>query len=141
MSLEPFVTRLATRLPNLFIWWDGKAKLQLAGPTQCTRASRPRRSARRYRLGEALRQAARRVAPPTPELVLVSTGADRGIENALVDSLAQEWRGHGAFVVEHRFPAADSVNHDMVDPEQPDAHVALVYPVLVRLLAEPLPKE
>jgi carboxylesterase len=139
--LEPFVTRLAARLPNMFIWWDGKAKLEVSGPKQCYPRFSTRGLGETYRLGEALRHAASRVPPPTPELVLVSTEADHGIENALVDSLAQEWRGHGAFVVEYRFPAADSVNHDMVDPEQPDARVALVYPVLVRFLAEPLPKQ
>ena len=46
----------------------------------------------------------------------------------------RRWRRAGAAVDTYVFPARLRLNHDLIDPEQEDARVSVVYPELERLL-------
>jgi carboxylesterase len=76
-----------------------------------------------------------REPPRARGIALVLTGADAGIDNRAARAVAARWQRHGVAVTVHEFERALGVNHDMVDPDQPDAKVALVYPVLLDLIS------
>ncbi len=132
----PLARRVATLLihaPNFFIWWDSKAKESLAGPAQAYPRFPTRALGEIYRLGSQVLIQAEVDRPAARSIAVVHTAADRAVNNDLTAALAGHWRARGASVVEHEFPAALDVPHDMIDPEQVDARVEAVYPVIVSL--------
>jgi carboxylesterase len=88
------------------------------------------------RLGYAVRYAAEKVPPTAPEIVVVTNAADDTIDNALIAELVGNWQRHGANLKTYEFPAADKFVHDFIDPAEPGAQVEVVYPRLLKLLAE-----
>jgi hypothetical protein len=56
------------------------------------------------------------------------------VNNEVVLELARRWAGRGVDVRSFEFPAAAWVRHDMIDPEQPYQRVAVVYPLLRKML-------
>jgi len=96
--------------------------------------------AQAYRLGEDVWASLRRSAPRAHDLAVVTTLADKAIDNARADSLAARWRAGGARVRSYTFRAELAVGHDMIDPRQVGARTDIVYPVLVPLVrGEALP--
>lgn len=128
------LARALDRLPNLFLWWDGKAKDRLAGPPQCYPRFSTRAVGEAYRLGEIVRGEARTAAPAAGHVVTVTTEADRAIDNRFVRELAASWRAHGASVEERSFPRVLNIHHDMIDPQQVNARIEAVYPALIEWL-------
>ena len=129
----PLARRAATLLihaPNLFVWWNSKARESLGGPPQAYPRFPTRALGEIYRLGSQVLIEAEKERPAARSIVVVTTAADRAVNNGTVAELARRWRAKGATVTEHEFPAALRVPHDMIDPEQLDARVDAVYPVL-----------
>lgn len=132
--LAPIVTRLALRLGNRFVWWDDEKKADLPGPAQCYPRFSTRAMGEAYRLGEDVMHSLASHAPRTRDLAVVTTAADEAVDNARARLLADRFRAAGAHVRAHEFAATDSVVHDMVDPQQVGARIAVTYPVLLAML-------
>ena len=132
--LAPIFTRLALRLGNRFVWWNDKKRENLAGPAQCYPRFSTRAMGEAYRLGEDTMRSLSSQAPRAGELAVVTTLADDAVDNTRAHQLADNFRAAGARVREHAFEARDSVVHDMLDPEQVGARIALSYPVLLAML-------
>jgi alpha-beta hydrolase superfamily lysophospholipase len=129
----PLTRRVATLLihaPNLFVWWDSKAKESLPGPAQAYPRFPTRALGEIYRLGSQVLDAAGRERPAARSIAVVTTAADRAVNNGTIAELTRRWRARGGAVTEHEFPANLRVNHDMIEPEQLDARVDAVYPVV-----------
>ena len=132
----PVARRAATLLihaPNFFIWWDSEAKESLPGPAQAYPRFPTRALGEIYRLGSQVLIAAGRERPAAHSIAVVTTAADRAVNNGPIAALALRWSTSGAVVIEHEFPAPFGVPHDMIDPEQVDARVNAVYPVIMSL--------
>ena len=86
-------------------------------------------------LAAAVEAGARRARPAAGSIVVVTVGSDKAVDNGAVARLVRRWRARGAAVRTFEFPARLGLNHDIVDPEQVGGNPALVYPVLLDLIA------
>jgi alpha-beta hydrolase superfamily lysophospholipase len=128
-------TNLLMTLPNQFVWWDDKVKMNLPGPKHVYPRFSTRSVAQALLLGASVEAEARRTPPAARSIVIITVGGDVAVDNPAVARLAQVWRSHGARLTTYEFPAALRLNHDIVDPEQIGGNPALVYPVLLDLIA------
>jgi len=122
-------------LPNQFVWWDEVAKAEVRGPKHVYPRFSTRATGETVLLGASLEAEARRAPPAAHSIVVITVGGDVAVDNPAVARLAQVWRSHGARVTTYEFPAALHLNHDIIDPEQVGGNPALVYPVLLDLIA------
>jgi alpha-beta hydrolase superfamily lysophospholipase len=127
--------RLLLALPNLFVWWDAREKADLPGPRHVYPRFATRSVAEGLLLGAAVEADARRVRPAAASIAVVTVATDAAVDNGAAARLVSLWRAHGARVATHEFPARARLNHDIIDPEQVGANPALVYPVLIELIA------
>jgi hypothetical protein len=126
---------LMLALPNQFIWWDDKVKTDLPGPKHVYPRFSTRSVAQALLLGASVETEARRAPPAVRSIVVITVGSDVAVDNGAVARLVREWRAHGARLTTYEFPAALHLNHDIIDPEQIGGNPALVYPVLLDLIA------
>jgi alpha-beta hydrolase superfamily lysophospholipase len=126
---------LMLALPNRFVWWDDKVKTNLPGPRHVYPRFSTRSVAQSLLLATTVEADARRAPPATRSIVVITVGSDVAVDNGAVARLVREWRAHGAQVVAREFPARLRLNHDIIDPEQIGGNPALVYPVLLDLIA------
>jgi esterase/lipase len=131
---KPAASLLLT-LPNQFIWWREDEKENLKG----TALVYPRFST--HAMGEVLRLSlsvlsyAESRAPVAGSIVMITNENDAAINNETCDRLVELWRQRGAATVQtYRFPASDSLSHDLIDPGQPSQRTAVSYPTLIRLI-------
>lgn len=117
-------------LPNLFIWWDQKAKANIEGAPQAYPRFATRSLAEVVALGWQVRRAARTTPPLAKRLAVILSECDAAVHLGLIEQLAQQWQQHAPDrVTIQRFPAHLQIHHDMVDPTQPAQRVDIVYPV------------
>jgi dienelactone hydrolase len=134
--LTSALTRAATSLPNVFVWWDDSRKQDLPGPQHVYPRFSSRSVAATMLLGAAVMADAERNRPACRSLVMITVGGDIAADNGAAGTLVRAWRAHGASeVLNYEFPAALHLNHDVVDPEQIGGNPALTYPVLVGYIA------
>ena len=89
--------------------------------------------------GQALRRAAATTPPRAQRIVVVASAADRAAHLGLTLRLGEAWQRHAPDRVQlHTFPADLQINHDMIDPTQPDQRTDLVYPLLLDFSAQPV---
>lgn len=134
------VTNLFGLLPNSFIWWDDKKKgtdgPQYAYPRFSTRALYES-----LRMGFALQSKAAHQKPLASKILVVTNAADKAVNNESVKKLADAWIAHGASVDTFEFPERYHLNNDLIDPNQPDQRIDVVYPVLVRWVMQEMKNE
>jgi esterase/lipase len=133
-SLLPILTRLVTRLPNLFIWWDFK-KRAAVGPI----CSYPRFSthamAECFKLGIEISRQAVHTKPASRSILAVTNARDPAVNNATTRALLHTWQSHqSASIRAHQFGPELGRLHDIIGPYQPDAHVDIAYPILFDLI-------
>lgn len=126
---------LMQHLPNLYIWWDQKAKAAIEGAPQAYPRFATRALGEIVALGWQVRRAARKQAPLAQQLVVILSDSDTAVHHGLVKQLARDWQQHVPDrVIFQRFPGDLDIHHDMLDPTQPTQRVDLVYPVLSALV-------
>ena len=126
------MTGVALTIPNIFIWWDDKLKMNTqpdyAYPRFSTRAI-----AEVTRLGYAIRSAAKKEKPLAKSIVMVLNETDEAVDNAVPMELAKSWRANGGEVSDYVFKAEMGLKHDLIDPNQPYQRTDVVYPILMEL--------
>jgi carboxylesterase len=133
--LTPGLTRFLLWFPNQFPWWDDQRRETLLGPTYVYPRFSTRALGETLRLGLAVVERAAHRAPRAHSVVFVTVGGDHAISNAAVRELERRWsRGSEARISSYQFPSALHLNHDLIDPLQPDQRVGETYPVLIDLL-------
>jgi carboxylesterase len=122
------------RMPNVFIWWDQKAKAKIQGAPQAYPRFATRSVGEIVALGREIRRAAAIRPPAAQRLSVIASESDNAVHRGLVLQLATDWIRHAPQRVSyHAFPAHLRVRHDMIDPTQPNQRIDLVYPVLKRM--------
>jgi carboxylesterase len=117
-------------LPNLFIWWDQKAKGEIKGAPQAYPRFATRALGEIVALGWQVRRAAHTTPPLAQRLAVILSDSDAAVHLGLVEQLAADWQRHAPDrVTFQRFPAHLRIHHDMVDPTQPAQRIDLVYPI------------
>jgi carboxylesterase len=122
-------------LPDEFDWWNPKLKEKVP-PEYCYPWHSRRALMQILRLGFATRDKARTGPPRAQRIVVVTTASDHGVNNAATMGVVGLWRAHGATVTTYEFPESLHVQHDMIDPQQPDQRIEIVYPKLIELVEQ-----
>lgn len=133
----PILANAASRLPNGFVWWDGKVKENLPGSPYVYPRFATRQIGETLRLGLA-------VAHHNKPLVAKKVGvilseSDLAVNNVRTLGILDRWKStspNTTFFL-HIFPASEKVQHDFVDPFQPGSQTARTNPMLVEWLMNP----
>lgn len=125
--VDTLFRNLFSRLPNIPL--ISGTKVDHAYPGESTKALTAM-----YQLAQYTTDEAKRAAPKARAIVVVTNANDNQIHNPDVYRLTDDWRARGANVTTYEFPSADALPHDVIDPQQPDGDIELVYPVLLREL-------
>ena len=72
----------------------------------------------------------------TKGIVVVTNANDKDVNNALTLEIVQRWQKNGATIETFEFPLTLGLGHDLIDPEQPDQQIDIVYPQLIDLVAD-----
>jgi carboxylesterase len=132
-SVRP-LSRLAVRLPNVFVWWDSLKRERL-GPECGYPRFGTHAMAESFLLGSDVYSAAKRHAPVTRSILSVTNSRDPAVNNAATHGLMRRWAQHGSATVrEFRFGGRIGPLHDVIGPYQPGARVDQVYPVILDLI-------
>jgi alpha-beta hydrolase superfamily lysophospholipase len=91
------------------------------------------------RLGFSVYDAARTTKPAAQSVIVVTNAADLAVDNGITQKLVDRWRAAGLDRVETcELDASYHLIHDVIDPNQKEQQTALVYPILLDLIAPPI---
>ncbi len=133
--LLPLLVRLTLIWPNRYRWWDKQLQANAPGPQHAYPCVSTHALARIIELGLHLQAAARRRPPSARQVWMVTNANDTLVPNPVIAQSVQHWRKAGAHnVFSYEFPANLRLPHDLIDPDQPTANTAAVYPLLFDLV-------
>ncbi|HUY76543.1 MAG TPA: alpha/beta fold hydrolase [Ktedonobacterales bacterium] len=127
------VTGIFNVLPNFM---TQRLRPFTAGPPQGYRGFATRGLGAIMRQGQVVLDVAKTAPPATCNVLMVLNRSDPAVNNTMAEALVDRWRKQGAPVATHYFTASEKLIHDIIDPEQPDQRVDLVYPILLDLLTK-----
>lgn len=127
------LTRIATWMPNFYVWWNHRLKDKI-GPEYGYPRFSTYAYAALFETGRLLVGSARKSAPKAHSIAVVTNAAEPRLDNRFTSRLVESWRAHGATVETHEFPAADRLPHDLIDPSNGAQNNRLVYPIVTRLI-------
>jgi carboxylesterase len=129
------VMNLFSSLPDSWAWWNEELKEKVQPPYGYPRCSKHVLTDI-LRLGFVVEAAARQRPPVARKIVMVSNANDQAVNNESTQKIADLWKSHGATVESYTFDASLKIGHDIIDPNQPDQKVEVVYPKLIELCGE-----
>jgi carboxylesterase len=122
-------------LPNRFAWWDPVGQAA-SGPAHTYPRYATHTLANILRLGFAVETAARRAPPAAGHVIVVTNASDAAVDNAAAARVAALWqRLAPGRVTTYEFPRELGLDHDLLDPDQPNQQVDLVNAKLLELIA------
>ncbi len=127
------LTQVAKRMPNFYVWWNRRERDRI-GPTYGYPRFSTHAYAALFETGRLLVAAARKSAPRSRSIAVVTNAAEPRLDNRFTYRLVESWRAHGASVETYEFPASDRLPHDLIDPGNPAQNNGLVYPTVTRLI-------
>jgi len=87
-----------------------------------------------FLLGKYVRQQSSKQAPAAATITVLLNPNDDTISNPRAEELVEAWRDEGHPVRLEWLPKTPALGHDVIDPGQPWADPALVYPRLMQML-------
>ncbi len=121
-------------LPNFFLWWDPRAK-----ENQLPKTAYPRFPThalmQTVRIGSAVYAAARTQASRATRIATVVNTHDPAVSNGVTLQVVRRWQRLRSSGIEYVELTDLPENHDIIDPENPQARTDLVYPRLIEVLA------
>ncbi|HKB18116.1 MAG TPA: alpha/beta fold hydrolase [Candidatus Dormibacteraeota bacterium] len=127
------LTQVAKRMPNFYVWWNRRERDRI-GPTYGYPRFSTHAYAALFETGRLLVAAARKSAPRSRSIAVVTNAAEPRLDNRFTYRLVESWRAHGASVETYEFPASDRLPHDLIDPGNPAQNNGFVYPTVTRLI-------
>ncbi|NTV66652.1 MAG: alpha/beta hydrolase [Chlorobaculum sp.] len=129
------VMNLFSTLPDSWAWWNEELKENVQPPYGYPRCSK-HVITDMLRLGFVVEESAMQRPPMARKIVMVSNANDEAVNNESTQKIADLWKSHGATVETYTFDASLKIGHDIIDPNQPDQKVEVVYPKLIELCGE-----
>ena len=127
-------SRLARILPNFYIWWNSRLKDKIGPPHGYPRLS-TRAYAALFEVGRRLFNEARKAAPKSSRIAVITNAAEPRLDNRFTYQLVDLWRRHGTHVDTYEFPLSDGLPHDLIDPVSNSSRITEVsYPILKRFI-------
>ena len=111
--------RMLDRLPNVFLWWDPRAK-----DTLMPAHGYPRYPINAISAGMSIADRARAAVPHAGAVDIVLNDRESSVSNRTARRLAENWRTAGVSVAVHRIVGL-GWSHDIIEPERPPAQLAL----------------
>jgi pimeloyl-ACP methyl ester carboxylesterase len=88
------------------------------------------------RFGKSILKSAKQKKPAAKSILMVTNAADTAVNSKINRELVNFWRANGyEQIEEYEFSADKKLIHDIVDPQQVQQQTALVYPILLDLIA------
>ena len=131
--LSSAVARAALVLPNRFVWWDPRLKERQMPPTAYPRFP-TRALAQTLRIAGDVYNASQRVPLAAQAAVMVTNQHDPAVNNRVTARVVAEWSARAQGRASQILYADLPHNHDIIDPENPQARTGLVYPRLLELI-------
>lgn len=131
--LTAAVMNIFSVLPDTFTWWNPDLQVDTQPSYAYPRYSR-HALVQILRLGFAMQQDITRNQPAAKKIVVVFNPNDNQINNALTHEIVKRWESQKATVTTYEFDASLKLGHDLIDPNQPNQKIDIVYPKLVELV-------
>ena len=77
-----------------------------------------------------------RTKPAAQRVIVVTNANDTSVNNEMTFKVVQHWQKDGADIETYEFPLNLGLGHDLLDPEQPNQQIVLVYPELINLIVQ-----
>ena len=130
------VANLALALPNFYRWWDPELK-EAIGPKHAYPRYSTHALAQILRLSYAVRVEARSARPQTQSILVITNANEPAVNNELTAQVVEAWRKNGAVNLQtQEFEAGLQLDHDFIDPDQPNQPTEIVYPRLVEWITK-----
>ena len=124
---------IISALPNMFLWWDPRIR-----EAQHPKTAYPRFAThalmQTVRIGSDVYAASKREAPLAERIATVVNRADPAVNNAVTAQVVNDWRLLRRNGVEYVELGTLPENHDIIDPDNPQARTGEVYPRLLDAL-------
>lgn len=125
----------ARRLPNRFLWWDPRHKIDILPVTGYPRFP-TRALAQTLLIADDVYAASGNAEPLAESAVLVTNGKDPAVNNAVADRVVERWNARRpGFASTYCFDDLP-VNHDIIDPQNAVPRTDVVYPKLLEILEQ-----
>ena len=121
-------------VPNHFIWWDSRQKSNLIRPTGTYQGFPSRAMGEVRRLGLSVKELSKRMRPRAQSILMITNANDDAVSKEGVDVVVNNWKSQGFPVSSFEFSKESNLGHDLIDPEQRNQNVALVYPKIIELI-------
>lgn len=129
---------LFKRLPNLFLWWDPRARLKQGFEYTYPRFA-THTLAHAFILGDELLEEARHHPPAARAVWMITNENDFAVSNKICDAFVAAWRAHDTHqVFGYQFPRALELPHDIMDAADPLVKPEVVYPRLIEIIEQDL---
>lgn len=121
--------------PNAFLWWNPRAKNQMHPLTAYPRFS-TRALGQTLRLADDVYRAARREPHAARAIHTIVNANDPAVNNLVTERVVRRWNAKRPGATLFAFDNLPK-NHDIIEPDNPNARTDIVYPVLLeRILNE-----
>jgi len=127
------VMNITLLLPDTYEWWDPDLKEDI-GPSHAYPRYSKHGLAAFLKLGFAVQVKSWQGAPAAQRIVMVTNANDTAVNNALTSEVVRRWQAHGATIETYEFPLSWGLAHDLIDPQQPNQAIEIVYPPLIELV-------
>jgi esterase/lipase len=125
-------------LPNIFFWWDPRIRERQRPITAYPRCS-THALMQTMRIGDAVYAKAMNEPPKAGRIVTVVNPIDPAVNNEVTEAISDAWAGWRPNAVKYVQLRHLPDNHDIIDPDKPNARTDLVYPKLLESLIGPAP--
>lgn len=132
VPLTAVVMNIFSLLPEIWTWWNEELKENIPPSYGYPRFSK-HVVVETVRLGFVVEEAAKQHPPAAGKIVMVSNANDQAVNNASTQRILELWKAEGGDVESYTFDASLNIGHDIIDPNQPDQKIEIVYPKLIGL--------
>ncbi len=122
---------------DTFIWWDFQKKNFLPRPQTAYVGFSSRALGEIRRLGYYVQVLAEHLGPQAQSILVVTNANDYAVSRKGIDAVIHRWQKNDVKRIKvFEFEKSLKLGHDIIDPEQPFANVAVVYPKLITLITQ-----
>jgi alpha-beta hydrolase superfamily lysophospholipase len=129
------LTRAMLFLPDMYLWWDPRQRENQRPATAYPRFS-THALAQTMRIGEQVYAQARSSSPAAGSVVMMTNANDPAVNNALTRRLARWWNAQRPGCVDEVEFTDLPRNHDIIDPDNPNARTQIVYPKMLAVIED-----
>lgn len=133
-GLTDALSTIVLHLPNFFLWWDPRLKQAQRPATAYPRFS-THALMQTLRIGNAVYGAAKTTAPAAGRISTVVNARDPAVNNEATKQTVERWKRRRPAGIDYIELTNLPENHDIIDPDNPQARTGLVYKKLIEILA------